>query len=179
MSGRTSISQVTTTQAIFMFALGSLIIQPVSSQSLGQTFLAATILVLLMILAEYLQLKFDFFESISTGKAKLIIENGKINMESLKKLRFSVDKLEARLREIGVSNLDDIEWATLEVSGQIGYCLKKNKQPSTKEDIQEILQRLHQLEKSINPHLQGSNKNSVSLFKELKSKEFEGNQNEP
>lgn len=59
--------------------------------------------------------------------------------ENIKKLKLSVDKLEQRLRQAGIANISDVEWATLEVSGQLGYQLKAEKQPATKEDIKKLI----------------------------------------
>jgi uncharacterized membrane protein YcaP (DUF421 family) len=44
-----------------------------------------------------------------------------------------------RLRQVGITNINDVQWATLEVSGQLGYQLKTEKQPATKEDIQNLV----------------------------------------
>ncbi|MFC6038592.1 YetF domain-containing protein [Paenisporosarcina macmurdoensis] len=68
------------------------------------------------------------------------MENGTINDANLKKLRLTVDKLEARLRQSGIAAINDVQFATIETSGQIGYTLKKEKQPATKEDIQNLIQ---------------------------------------
>ncbi|WP_325063582.1 DUF421 domain-containing protein [Risungbinella massiliensis] len=84
LGGRKSISQMTIPQVIVMIGLGTLLIQPVTGYGLGYTFLAALVLVFLMILFEYLELKFDGFETISTGKAKIVIENGQVNLTNLK-----------------------------------------------------------------------------------------------
>lgn len=36
--------------------------------------------------------------------------------------------------------INDVEFATIESNGQLGYSLKKEKQPATKEDIQSLIQ---------------------------------------
>jgi len=57
----------------------------------------------------------------------------------MRKLRLTADKLEMRLRQAGISSISDVEWATIEVSGNLGYQLKLEKQPATKEDIQRLI----------------------------------------
>lgn len=57
----------------------------------------------------------------------------------MRKLRLTADKLEMRLRQARISNFSDVEWATIEVSGNLGYELKLEKQPATKEDIQRLI----------------------------------------
>lgn len=40
------------------------------------------------------------------------------------------------MRQSGIANISDVQWATLEVNGQLGYQLKTEKQPATKQDIE-------------------------------------------
>lgn len=140
IGGRKSISQMTIPQVVIMIAIGSLLIQPVTGRGLWATFGVAFVLTLSLTVIEYLQLKFDTTESLISGKAVPVIVNGTINEKNLKKLRLTVDKLEARLRQSGIASIQDVQFATLESSGQLGYTLKKEKQYATKEDIQNLIQ---------------------------------------
>ena len=139
VGGRKSISQMTIPQTIIMIAIGTLLIQPVSGHGLWTTFGLAALLILCLIATEVLQLKSDKSETAISGKAVPVIVNGAIETANLKKLRLTVDKLEARFRQAGISSLKDVQYATLEASGQLGYMLKENKQPATKEDIQRLI----------------------------------------
>ncbi|MCO1603295.1 DUF421 domain-containing protein [Desulfosporosinus nitroreducens] len=118
IGGRKSISQMTISQTIVMIGFGSLLIQPVSGKGLLITFAVASLLTLLMIFAEYLSLKSDILETIFSGKAVMVIENGKPIIKNLKKIRLTIDKLETRLRQAGISSIEDVRYATIEVSGQ-------------------------------------------------------------
>ncbi len=140
ISGRRSISQMTIPQTVIMIGIGTLLIQPVTGKGLWTTFGVALLLILSLIVTEYLQLKFDGGETIISGKAVPVIENGTLNEKNLQRLRLPVDKLEARLRQSGISAINDVQFATLESSGQLGYILKQQKQPATKEDIQNLIQ---------------------------------------
>ncbi|WP_391119166.1 DUF421 domain-containing protein [Psychrobacillus sp. L3] len=140
IGGRRSISQMTVPHTIIMIMLGTLLIHPVKSKGLLSTIGISSLLILSLIFIEFIELKFHRLESIISGKAIIIIENGIINERSLKKLRLTVDKLETHLRQLGITTISDVEYATLEVNGQLGYTLKKEKQPATKEDIQNLIQ---------------------------------------
>ncbi|WP_344840373.1 YetF domain-containing protein, partial [Actinocorallia longicatena] len=65
------------------------------------------------------------------------------------KLRMTVDQLEIQLRQNNVTNISDVQYATLEPSGKLGFILKQNKQNATKEDIQYILDQIQQLRQEI------------------------------
>lgn len=139
ISGRKTISQMTIPQTVIMIAIGTLLIQPVSGRGLWTTFGIAGILVLSLILAEYIQLKFNKTETFITGKAVPVIQNGMLMENNLKKLRLTVDKLEERLRQVGITSIQDVQYATIESNGQLGYTLVPKKQPATKEDIQNLI----------------------------------------
>lgn len=182
LGGRKSISQMTISQTIVMIGLGSLLIQPVTGKGLLITFLAALILTVLMVVSEYLEMKIDALETLVSGKAVIVVENGKPNIKNLKKIRLSIDRLETRLRQAGISSIEDIKYATIEVSGQLGYELKDNKKPLTQEDFVKLMSEISQLKMMISNKeniKQSKNDGKNNLFKEIKNENYEGNKNEP
>lgn len=179
VGGRKSISQMTISQTIVMIGLGSLLIQPVSGKGLLVTFLAAGILTILMIITEYLEIKIDFLETMFSGKAVIVIENGKPNIKNLKKLRMSIDRLETRLRQSGISSIEDVQYATIEVSGQLGYELKNNKRPLNQEDFIKLMSEIYELKSMISNKAKPESNENNNIFKEIKGGKFEGNKNEP
>ncbi|WP_047155403.1 DUF421 domain-containing protein [Aneurinibacillus tyrosinisolvens] len=140
IGGRKTLSQMTMPETVIMIALGTLLIQPVAGKGLWVTFVVAAVLILVLLASEYIQLKSDRLETLISGQAVTIIENGKINVKNLSKIRLTVDKLESRLRQVGVAKVDDVQSATLEVNGQLGYQLKPEKQAATKKDIQNLME---------------------------------------
>ncbi|AVP61231.1 YetF domain-containing protein [Clostridium sporogenes] len=179
VGGRKSISQMTISQTIVMIGLGSLLIQPVSGKGLLITFLIALILTVLMIITEYLEIKVDFLETLFSGKAVIVVENGKPNIENLKKLRMSIDRLETRLRQAGISSIEDVKYATIEVSGQLGYELKDNKKPITQEDFIKLMSEVSQMKTMIINNTTPKLNEKNNIFQEINSEKFEGNKNEP
>lgn len=139
LAGRKSISQLTVAQTVMMIAVGSLIIQPVSHRNIWITMLITLIMVILLISIEYAVMKSDALETFFYGKSIIVIENGQVNEKNLKKLRLTVEMLEVRMRQQSIQRISDIQWATLESNGQLGFMLKPDKQPATKEDIQQLI----------------------------------------
>lgn len=181
LGGRKSISQMTISQTVVMIGMGSLLIQPVTGKGLFITFLVGLVLSILMIITEYSEIKFDFLENLFSGKAVIVIENGKANINALKKLRLSIDKLETRLRQAGIASIQDVKYATIEVSGQIGYELKDNKKPLTKDDIAQLISDIAQIKNFIGdkaPSMNNAKNNNNNIFNEINTKKFEGNSNE-
>lgn len=168
IGGRKSISQMTMPQTIIMISLGTLIIQPVTGLGLWTTFGVAALLVCALVITEIIQIKSDKLERIISGNAVAVIHEGQTVKPNLRKLRLTVDKLETRLRQQGIASINDVQSASLEVSGQLGYILKPEKQPATKEDIQKIMQLLNE-----NRHLPTPNdtKAQNNIFSEATTEE--------
>lgn len=136
LAGRKSISQLTVAQTVMMIAVGSLIIQPVGDRNIWITMVITFLMVITLIFIEYIVLKYNALETFIYGKSIIVVENGQINEENLKKLRLTVDMLEVRMRQQNIQQFTDLQWATIESNGQLGYMLKSEKQYATKEDIQ-------------------------------------------
>ncbi|MCM3246453.1 DUF421 domain-containing protein [Cytobacillus firmus] len=145
IAGRKSISQMTLAQVVIMIGIGSLLIEPVSGESILTTLAVGLILVLTLVVMEYAQMKSDKFEKFITGQSKIIIEDGKLNEQNLRKLRFTVDQLEMKLRQHNVAVISDVRWATLEANGQVGYELKEDAQPVTKKEFLQLQADVQQL----------------------------------
>ncbi|MCQ6276308.1 DUF421 domain-containing protein [Bacillus sp. V3B] len=139
IAGRKSISQLTVAQTVMMVSVGSLIIEPVGDRNIWITMIITFLMVLTLLFIEYIVLKSDTLERFFYGQSILVVENGEVNEKNLRKIRLTVDMLEVRLRQQGVQNISDLQWATIESNGQLGYLLKSEKQYATKEDIQMLI----------------------------------------
>lgn len=171
LAGRRSISQMTISTTVIMISIGTLMIQPVSGKNIWVTFGIASILILTLFILEYLQLKFDKIEAFLTGRSLVVIENGEINEKNLKKLKLTVDLLEMRLRQVSIERIEDVKWATVEPSGQLGYLLKEQKQYATKEDIQKIINILNSMNiVQASPTNQQQSIYGTDLFEEVKKR---------
>lgn len=113
LSGRKTISEMTLEETVLMISIGTLLIEPVTSSSLWQTFLVGLALVFTLLILEYAQLKSNRLERLITGKSKIIIEQGKIKEGELRKLHLTVDQLEMHSRQYNVTSIEDVEIATL------------------------------------------------------------------
>lgn len=153
-----------------MVGIGSLLIQPIAGKSIIETLLVALLFTLLMVITEYLEVKFDVLETFFSGKAVIVIENGTLNIKNIRKLRMTVDRLETRLRQNGVSSIEDVKSATIEVSGQLGYELKDEKKPITKEDFITIMSQISEVKKLMegNQMTKAQSSKSNNIFEEVK-----------
>jgi uncharacterized membrane protein YcaP (DUF421 family) len=73
----------------------------------------------------------DLFEGTST----IVIQDGNIIEENLKKERYTAEELLEQLRGKNVFRMADVEFAILEATGELSVMLKKEHQPVTPADL--------------------------------------------
>jgi uncharacterized membrane protein YcaP (DUF421 family) len=78
-----------------------------------------------------LQTKSKKMRDFLDGKATVVIQNGKVLEENLKKERLTTDELLEQLRSKNVFRMADVEFAIMEPSGDVNVLLKKEYQPIT------------------------------------------------
>ncbi|MEC2078719.1 DUF421 domain-containing protein [Metabacillus fastidiosus] len=166
IAGRKSISQMTLAQTVVMISIGTIIVQPIVEKSLMKAIIGASIFVISILILEYFQLKSNTFEKFITGKSKIVINNGTLNIQNLKKLRLTVDQLEMRLRNQGISNIKDIKTATIEPNGQLGYELNEDAKPLTMGDFKKLM-RTYFPEMPSNTSIQQETNNETNIFQEI------------
>ncbi|MBW5446820.1 DUF421 domain-containing protein [Cohnella sp. CFH 77786] len=161
ITGKKTVGEMTGLEIITLLAVASIISHAVTEVGLWKTVITLCVFVSLLITVQFLAIKFDWVEKMFMGKATLVIQDGKIEMANLRKLRLSVDQLEAKLREKGISSFRDIKTATIEMSGQLGYEWAKHAKPVTHGEMERLFEFLHS---NLPPKQQKQNEN---LFHEV------------
>jgi uncharacterized membrane protein YcaP (DUF421 family) len=81
------------------------------------------------------ELKSEAARTIFSGKPSIIIKDGKIDIKQLKYDRFNVNDLFEELRLQGYYDIENIQYAILETSGQLSVIPKTELEPATKLDL--------------------------------------------
>ncbi len=92
-------------------------------------------LLILQNLFSLIQLKSEKIRSLINGEPSILIEKGKIDFQELKNQRFNINDLLEELRLQGYYDLENIEYAILETSGQLSIIPKTEESPVTKKDL--------------------------------------------
>lgn len=80
-------------------------------------------LTLLQIFISYISLKSNKIRYLMDGRPNIIIKDGKINFNEMKKIRYSLDDLLTQLRLQGVKNIEKVKYAILENNGSLSiFC---------------------------------------------------------
>lgn len=97
--------------------------------------IAPVLLAALAILFDYVHLKNLRFRKITEGEPVIIMHNGQILEDNMRKLRYHLDNLEAQLRDKGVFDFSEVEFAVLEPNGQLSVLKKSQNLPLTPYDM--------------------------------------------
>lgn len=84
-----------------------------------------------LVVIEYSLLKSKTMRDWIEGKATVLIKDGKIMEDNMKKERLTTDDLLEQLWKKSVFKTADVEFAVMELSGEISVLLKKENQPIT------------------------------------------------
>ena len=92
-----------------------------------------TVLVIEMILS-HISLKSIRFRKLLCGKPVILIENGNILQKNLRKTRVTLDELTGHLREKDVLDLQSVQYAILETSGNLSVFPYPKEKPASAKD---------------------------------------------
>ncbi|WP_258297797.1 DUF421 domain-containing protein [Paenibacillus peoriae] len=135
--GKRQVSQLSLFEYITGITIGNLAATiPMEREStwyLGLIALSVWVLTTLGI--EYLQIKSKKIRDITDGRTTILIKDGKILEDNLRKERLTLDELMEQLRSKNVFKVSDVEFALMETSGEVNVLLTKDKQPVTLKDL--------------------------------------------
>ena len=124
--GRRELGSTEPFDLILLVVLGDLIQQGVtqSDNSITGAVLVISTFTLLTVLVSFVSVKLPKLRSVLDGEPLILVEDGKPNTANLKRQRLDLSEVlsEARLQQ--VTQLQDIQWAILESSGQISIISK-------------------------------------------------------
>ncbi|MDP4103732.1 MAG: DUF421 domain-containing protein [Bacillota bacterium] len=98
--------------------------------------LAIVMFGLVTLLVDFLSLKSKTFRDVVEGRGTVIIKDGKILEENVKKEKYTLDEISALLRQKDIFRVADVEFAVLEPRGTLSALLKKENRPLTPKDLQ-------------------------------------------
>lgn len=135
--GKQQVAQLTFFDYIVGITIGSIaatLSVQVNENTLA-TLVGMGVWTILAIVLGYLGLHSVWLRKVVGGEATVVVENGKILEENLKRIRIPIDELISELRTQGVFSIEDVEFALLEPGGKLSVQKKSQKQPLTPGDI--------------------------------------------
>lgn len=135
--GKTQISQITPFEFISALVLGELVGNAIYDKDINIFYIlyAVFLWAVLLYTIEILTLKFKGTREIFEGKPCILIRNGQIDFNELKKEKLDINELQSLLRAKDIFSMREIQYAILETNGSISVLKKSKYDNPTNEDL--------------------------------------------
>ncbi|MFF2529259.1 DUF421 domain-containing protein [Brevibacillus sp. NPDC058079] len=136
--GKRQIKQLTYIEYIVGISIGSIAAFMATEMDgpVYHSLIAMGVFALFPYLMEWLSLKSKFLRDLFEGKSTVLIKEGKILEDNLKKERLTAEDLMEHLRVKNVFRVADVEFALMETSGEVSVLLKSESQPVTPKHLE-------------------------------------------
>ncbi|OIJ21398.1 hypothetical protein BKP45_01050 [Anaerobacillus alkalidiazotrophicus] len=135
--GKTQITQITPFDFISALVLGELVGNAIYDKDISVWYVlyAITLWGMLIYAVELLTQKFKGTRKILEGKPAIVIRNGKLDRDELKKNKLDINQLQHLLRDKDVFSIREVEFAILEANGSVNVLKKSNYVTPTRKDL--------------------------------------------
>jgi len=136
LMGKRQIGQMEPSEFVVTMLVANLASIPMQDEGIS---LASGLVPILTVLGielvlSHLSLKNIRFRKILCGKPVILIENGNILQQNLRKTRVTLDELTGHLREKDVLDLNTVQYAILETNGNLSVFPYPKEKPATAKD---------------------------------------------
>ncbi|MDQ0287130.1 uncharacterized membrane protein YcaP (DUF421 family) [Desulfofundulus luciae] len=137
LMGKREIGQLSPFDFVVAIIIAELAAIPMESTSipLWRGIIPLVTLGILEVVLSFLALHSPFLRRLLDGEPQVVIRNGRIIKDELRRARYNLNDLLAQLREKGIVNVGDVEFGVLETSGKLSVIPKSQKRPVTPEDL--------------------------------------------
>lgn len=137
LMGNREMSQLTMFDYIVSITIGSIAAEMATSleNNFIEPVVAMVVYGLVTLLISYITCKSLNLRRFFTGRAKILLDNGKLYRKNFKSSKIDLNDFLMECRINGYFNLSDIQTAILEPNGRVSFLPKALKRPSTPEDL--------------------------------------------
>ena len=133
LMGKRQVGELEPSELVFTLLIADLAAVPMQDFGIPLITGAVPIVTLLCVtlLISLLTMHSIRFRAVVCGKPSVVIRDGKLCQEEMRKNRFTLDELTEELRVQGVADLRSVRYAILETNGQLTVLLKTAEAPVT------------------------------------------------
>lgn len=127
LMGKREIGELSVLDLVVFIMLGEMAVVAIENtdKSLWHQLVPMTFLMCIQIILSVISLKFQRLRHLIEGEPAIIINAGKIDKKKMRKQRYNIDDLMMQLREQGIGDIRDVEYAILEPSGKLSVFQKQ------------------------------------------------------
>ena len=135
--GKRQLSELQPSELVITLIIADIASIPMedNSRPLLSGLIPMLILVALEIIVSVLMMKIPAFRKTVCGSPVMIIEDGNLLQNEMKRLRITTEDLCVQLRQQGVFSLEDVQYCIAETNGNLSVLQKPNKRNPTAEDM--------------------------------------------
>ncbi|MCF3943234.1 DUF421 domain-containing protein [Oceanobacillus alkalisoli] len=133
--GKKELSQITPFDFVYILVLGGLLEESVYDDkvTIWQVLFAIALWAILIFTIEKIVQKFDKIRPAVKGEPTVIVHNGELDLNALKKNKLESEQLRTMLRQQGIFSINEVKYAVLEPSGQLSVLKHELTAPVTAE----------------------------------------------
>ena len=137
LMGKRQIGELEPSELVLTMMISDLAAVPMQDFGIPLLFGLVPILTLLALslLLSQLSLRSIRFRALVCGTPTVLIQNGKLLQDAMRRNRYTVDELLEELREQGFTRVEDVKYAVLENSGQLTVFPWTANQPPTAQQL--------------------------------------------
>ena len=137
LMGKRQVGELEVSELIITFMLSEIAANPIMNKNVTVLHAAIPIALLLGIevLLSFLLMRYPKLKSLIAGKPSMIIEHGALNQKELRRQRMCMSELISALRQQGISDITDVQFAILEENGKLSVFPKASRSPLTPEQM--------------------------------------------
>ena len=130
--GKRHLGELDVSELVITILLSEIAATPISNpeRSVLDAVIPTVTLALLEILSSALIIKLPIFKSMLSSKPAVLMAHGVIDYKMMKKVRISLEELVSQVRQNGIYDLKEVDYAILEENGKMSVIPKNaNRQP--------------------------------------------------
>jgi uncharacterized membrane protein YcaP (DUF421 family) len=126
MIGRRELSTLTPFDLVLLIVLGDAIQQGLTQDDYSVTgaVVAVSALAIMQVTTSYISYRVKPFRKILKGEPIILIEDGKLLNQNLRRERITADDVAEEMRTQQIAAFDQVQWAILESNGTISFIQK-------------------------------------------------------
>jgi uncharacterized membrane protein YcaP (DUF421 family) len=126
MIGRRELSTLTPFDLVLLIVLGDAIQQGLTQDDYSVTgaVVAVSALAIMQVTTSYISYRVKPFRKILKGEPIILIEDGKLLNQNLRRERITADDVAEEMRAQQIAAFDQVQWAILESNGTISFIQK-------------------------------------------------------
>ena len=119
--GRRELSNLEPFDLILLIVLGDSVQQGITQDDYSVTgaLIVISTITLLTVFVSWVNWRFRSLRSVLEGQPVVLVENGKLIEQNMKRERITLEDIESEGRQQQVTDIADMRWALLETSGRI------------------------------------------------------------